>query len=430
MHFKVARSRSWILAAVALAGAAALARAQGGVDDGLLSRKRLFAEQQLAALAQPFVGVHAAAGVAPGLFPIRATGVSTAPIVDAANAFLAALTPAQTIRTIFAVDDAEWRRWSKSTTASTPVRASASARCPTLSAGGHGLLRASLSAKGLALSQDIMKTDQVLREVNDDALRYDEQLYFVTVMGRPSATEPWGWQIDGHHLIVNYFVLGDQVVMTPVFMGAEPVVATTGKYAGNAVLQSEQDQGLAFMRGLEPAQSRRRPSADKPANDIQAQADSDNLVIDYRGVKASTLPAPLKAQLLALTGLYVGNMRDAHAKVRMSEVAAHLDDTWFAWAGGTDDDAVFYYRIHSPVILIEFDHQMPVGTPASSRGRADARAHPHHGADAERQRLRQGSAAAAPGRAPALSGRRPRASARPAAECFSTRLITGGSERR
>jgi hypothetical protein len=25
--------------------------------------------------------------------------------------------------------------------------------------------------------------------------------------------------------------------------------------------------------------------------------------------------------------------------------------------GGTDEDGVFYYRIHSPVILIEFDHQ-------------------------------------------------------------------------
>ena len=81
-------------------------------------------------------------------------------------------------------------------------------------------------------------------------------------MGRPSATEPWGWQIDGHHLIVNYFVLGDQVVMTPVFMGGEPAVATTGKYAGNAVMQSEQDQGLAFMRALEPTQQQAR---DDPA---------------------------------------------------------------------------------------------------------------------------------------------------------------------
>ena len=50
-------------------------------------------------------------------------------------------------------------------------------------------------------------------------------------------------------------------------------------------------------------------------------------------------------------------MDDGHARVQMEEVRAHLDRTWFAWIGETDADSVFYYRIHSPVILIEFDHQ-------------------------------------------------------------------------
>jgi len=33
----------------------------------------------------------------------------------------------------------------------------------------------------------------------------------------------------------------------------------------------------------------------------------------------------------------------------------------FAWIGETADDAVFYYRLQSPVLVIEFDHQAPVG---------------------------------------------------------------------
>ena len=78
------------------------------------------------------------------------------------------------------------------------------------------LMRASLSAKGVQLSKDIMKTNQTLREINDDVLSYDEDLYFFSLMGVPSDSEPWGWQIDGHHLVINYFVLGDQVVMTTV----------------------------------------------------------------------------------------------------------------------------------------------------------------------------------------------------------------------
>lgn len=373
------RRRLVILSTVAATALAMLARAQPGLDDALLARKRMFAEEQLAALGQPFVGLRTSAGARSGLFPLRATGVSTAPIVKAAQDFLAALTPAQLIRTVFAVDDAEWRRWSNVdnglyTRQGVSLREMSEAQREA----AMTLLRVSLSARGLTQALDIMKTDQVLREVNDDALRYDERLYFFTVMGRPSASEPWGWQIDGHHLVVNYAVLGDQVVMTPVFMGGEPVVATSGRYAGNAVLQVEQNEGLAFMRALSPAEQQAATiRRDKPGNDIQAQANSDNLVLDYAGVKASTLSAPLKARLLALAGRYVGHLRDDHASVRMRDVAAHLDDTWFAWAGGVSDDAVFYYRIHSPVVLIEFDHQLPVGTRTLFPPDRPTRAHIH-----------------------------------------------------
>ena len=52
---------------------------------------------------------------------------------------------------------------------------------------------------------------------------------------------------------------------------------------------------------------------------------------------------------------------DGHAAVKMTEVIQHLDETYFAWVGGTSAESVFYYRIHSPVVLIEFDHQRPIG---------------------------------------------------------------------
>lgn len=56
--------------------------------------------------------------------------------------------------------------------------------------------------------------------------------------------------MDGHHLIINYFVLGDQVVMTPLFVGSEPVIAETGKYKGIEILQDEHDAGLKMLRSL------------------------------------------------------------------------------------------------------------------------------------------------------------------------------------
>jgi len=62
------------------------------------------------------------------------------------------------------------------------------------------LLRASLSADGFAKSRDIMRLNGVLARLVDDLEEYGEDLYFFTVMGEPSATEPWGLQLDGHHL--------------------------------------------------------------------------------------------------------------------------------------------------------------------------------------------------------------------------------------
>jgi hypothetical protein len=336
----------------------------GPTPDGKEQVRKQFADREQAAVAAPYVGVTTKDGREPGLYPIRATGVPTDALVTTATAFLATLTPEQKARTAFPVEDAEWRKWCNVDNG-IYVRQGTSLKemNPAQRAAARELMRATLSAKGLALTDAIRRTDQTLRELNNDDPSYDEELYFFTVMGSPSATEPWGWQLDGHHLIINTFVLGDQVVMTPAFWGGEPIHAKTGKYAGNTVLQEEQDQGFAFMRSLDPAQqAAARIAPAKVRNDIQAEAFKDNAVLDYAGLPATKLTAEQRKQLLALAALFVNNQGDGHARVKLAEVAAYADKTWFAWVGDTSPDAVFYFRIHSPVILIEFDHQQPVGT--------------------------------------------------------------------
>ena len=349
--------------ALYLVALAAGAPAAGGQQDHA-QRAEQFRERSLQfdrkGLAEPFKGIATSKGLATGLFALRATGVSTEPVRRAADAFLAALTAEQRAQTTFAVDDDEWRRWMNqdfyarqgvSFLEMTDAQREA----------GIALLRAGLSARGLQQTRDIMRLNHTLAELDhDDFDRYGEWRYHLTVMGRPSATEPWGWQLDGHHAIVNYFVLGDQVVMTPTFAGSEPVVAPSGKYKGTAVLQAEERQGLALLQALSPEARRHAVlRVSKTGNENVAEAWKDNVVLDYAGVRAAGLPAAAREQLLALIGLYVGAMDEGHARVKMDEVRRHLDDTWLAWIGGTEPGSVFYYRIHSPVILIEFDHQVP-----------------------------------------------------------------------
>jgi hypothetical protein len=325
--------------------------------------RRMSREAERRGLAEPFRGVTADGQVVPGLFAVRATGVSTEPVRLAAAAFLAALTAEQRARTAFSVDDDEWRKWMNQhfyVRQGTAFKDMTDAQKDAALA----LLRAGLSARGLALTRDIMRLNTTLAEINGgNFAEYGEGLYSITVMGAPDPREPWGWQLDGHHLIVNYFVLGDQVVVTPSFFGSEPAVAHAGRYQGTAVLQEEQRLGLELLRALDAAQ-RGRAVLDpvKTGNDNQTEAFRDNAVVPHVGLRASEMTAPQQAQLLALVERYVGTMDDGHARLKMDEVRAHLADTYFAWIGGAADDSVFYYRIHSPVLLIEFDHQLPVGT--------------------------------------------------------------------
>ncbi len=324
--------------------------------------ERMSSQSEERGLAEPFKGITTDGNIQPGLFKLESTGVSTESVQSAAVAFLESLDDDQKARATFPVDDDEWRKWMNQ---HFYIRQGVGFVDMTEKQrkAAFDLMGTSLSVEGLKLSKDIMKLNHTLGEINDNFEEYGEWLYWMTIMGEPSETEPWGWQIDGHHLIINYFVLGDQVVMTPFFVGSEPVIAEMGKYKGIEILQNEQNAGLKMMQSLNDDQkSAAVIEVSKDGNNNLTEAFKDNVVIDNEGVQVSSFTTAQKDQMLSLIKLYVDNMDEGHAKVKMEEVEKYLDDTWFAWIGGSEEDAVYYYRIQSPVILIEFDHQRPVAT--------------------------------------------------------------------
>jgi Protein of unknown function (DUF3500) len=310
-------------------------------------------------LADPFKGITTDGNVLPGLFEVVPTGVATEPVRNAAEKFIASLSNVQLARTMFPVDDIKWRKWMNQ---HFYVRQGVSLQEMTDAQreAAFALMRASLSAQGFELSRNVMRLNETLAEMVNEHTFLGEWLYFFTIMGQPSVTQPWGWQLDGHHCIINYFVLGDQVVMTPHFFGSEPVRATSGKYKGLVILQEEQNTGLQMLQSLSDSQ-RQRAVIDfsKTGNNNLTEAFKDNVVLDYAGLRANDLSRPARDHLRDLANLYISNMDEGHARVKMDEIDRHLENTWFAWIGGTQPDSAFYYRIQSPVILIEFDHQRP-----------------------------------------------------------------------
>ncbi len=333
-----------------------------------------FVQMEQRALAEGFKGVTTDGKVQRGLFEIKSTGVSTAPLVEAAKAFLNGLSDEQATKTMFPVGDDEWRKWANQH--SYPRQGMGfnemTAKQRKLA---FGLVGAGLSVKGLKMTQDIMKLNGTLGELTGRHDEYTEWLYWITIMGDPSTTEPWGWQLDGHHVVINHFVLGDQVVMTPLFVGSEPVAAKSGKFKGTIILQAEQAKGLEMINVLDAKQQAKAiVQKEKPGNNGSLEAFHDNVLIPYAGLKASEMTSSQRETLMELIALYVGNTRADQAKVRMSEVERHLDRTHFAWVGGTTSASVYFFRIHSPVIIIEFDHQRGI---ALNRGGPPNRDHIH-----------------------------------------------------
>lgn len=313
-------------------------------------------ERARAALAEPFVGITTEGQVVPGLFPLQATGASTRPVREAAEAFLAALDERQRSRALLAAEGEQWRNWSS--IHRYPRQGIAFAELNDAQRQkAFKLLEESLSLRGLRTVRDIMRLNQTTAELTGRYEEYGEDRYWLVVLGPPSDTAPWGWKLEGHHLVIHFFVLKDQVVMTPTFLGSEPVQAASGKYAGTRVLHVEEQTALGFVNGLTPAQRAKAILSEELPPDVFASAFRDNLRLPYEGIRYEELTPAQQARLLALIGLHVGYLRPEHAAAKMEEVRRHLADTWFAWMGGTGHDSVFYYRIHSPVILIEFNHQ-------------------------------------------------------------------------
>ncbi|GHH26577.1 DUF3500 domain-containing protein [Streptomyces lanatus] len=331
------------------------------------------------------------------LFTIHSTKVATAPVISAANAFLAGLTDTQKTSTQFTVHSTEWRLWSNIDSYDRQG-VSLADLSDDQKALGTALLKAALSADGLETTEKIRRINQAAGEAIGNTNSFNEDAYYWTLMGTPSATEPWGFQFDGHHLVVNYFVLGSQVVMSPCFWGSEP---TSMEIDGETVTVCHEEvvASLAFINSLTTAQqSVAIASSTKSNESMKAGAFADNTVQAYEGLRGDKLNAAQRKKLLGIVEAFVGRAKADAAKVRMAEVAEHLSDTYVTWAGGIADDSAFYVRVHSPVVWVEVDCQGPgplAGAYGATQGDGPTQKHVHsvirtpNGNDYGRELLRQ-----------------------------------------
>jgi Protein of unknown function (DUF3500) len=87
----------------------------------------------------------------------------------------------------------------------------------------------------------------------------NEFSYNIALYGDPDPQAPWGWQLFGHHCAVNCLVVDGRMVLSPLFLGAEPDAIDEGPLAGGSPFTERIELGIALMSALPADQRRKAP---------------------------------------------------------------------------------------------------------------------------------------------------------------------------
>ena len=280
---------------------------------------------------------------------------SSAVMAEAANRFLASLTPEQRAKATFSFEGDERQNWHF-----VPLERKGLAIREMTPAQKHlasALLSAGLSQQGYMKAETIMSLEDVLKIIeHGTGPERDPEKYYFSIFGQPSADGTWGYRVEGHHLSQNYTVSGGHVAGAPSFFGANPAEVREGPRKGLRALGAEEDLGRAVIQSLDAA--RRKIAI------VDGQAYKDILTFDSRkaalkgqpsGLEASKMTAKQFDLLMALLEEYARNMPEQIAQSREEQIKKAGKEIYFAWAGGTEKGEPHYYRVQTKTFLIEYD---------------------------------------------------------------------------
>lgn len=300
-------------------------------------------------------------------------GAPVESMVEAANKIQLLASPSELQAIYYSINAEEWRQWINPEIYVFRHGIRLEEASPELIAAIHGLLKASLSPSGYAKARGCMKVNDFLGKLVAGEKVLNEISYNFAIFGTPSIKEPWGWQIFGHHFCMNCLVIGKQMALAPVFMGAEPNVIDEGPDKGTELFTNQEAAGMALMASLDEAtQARVLVTDDVYCSALPGwrfhRADQrhlggafqDNREIPYEGSLVSTFTTAQQQKVRHIIELSLDYLPDGALKARLSEIHDHWDRTYFAWIGGFKTGDAFYYSIHSPVVLLEFDHHSGV----------------------------------------------------------------------
>ncbi|MEM8670331.1 MAG: DUF3500 domain-containing protein [Planctomycetota bacterium] len=288
-----------------------------------------------------------------GTYSPKVTGHDAEAMANAGKAFVASLDPQQREKLLEDLTSGERERWTN-----LPQRSGngglALGKCNKEQVRAFCDFMATLLSKGGYQKMcNVMLSDDQLLENGKPRAGFGTEDFFVVVFGEPSATEPWGFQLDGHHLGLNLSIEGEKITLAPSHTGAQPVIFKINEKEIRP-LAGENDLAFELVGSLTEDQQSAILS-DRRGN-LAAGPGQDNIP-QLDGVACSTFS---KAQVGLLTKLieeWVGILPPKQAKERMAVLSAEIPKMKFGWRGGTSNGDAIYYSIQGPTVLIEYAAQ-------------------------------------------------------------------------
>lgn len=284
---------------------------------------------------------------------------SSSLMVNAARAYLASLTPEQKARGTFAFTSDERENWHFIPFDAPKARKGVALREMT-SAQKHlaeALLSAGLSPEGIIKAHTIMSLDAILKEMeHGKGPERDPEKYFVSIFGEPTEHGEWGYRFEGHHISLNFTIRDGRIASSPNFFGANPAEVREGPRAGLRALAREEDLGRALIKSLNDAQ-RAIAIVDKTAPKDIITFDTRKAALNGQpnGLAYSKMTPAQRDKLTELVTDYASNFPEQIAALRLAQYRKNQANLFFAWSGGIEKGEPHYYRVQTPVFLIEYD---------------------------------------------------------------------------
>ncbi|WP_225309684.1 DUF3500 domain-containing protein [Larkinella humicola] len=228
------------------------------------------------------------------------------------------------------------------------------------------LLKLAMSEQGYEKTTAIMDMENVLRVQENrppNDTHRDPVNYFFTFFGEPNSKEPWGWRLNGHHLLWQFSSLTGKISgMTPTFLGSNPdIVRVDVPQKGKQILKQEAELGLALVNSLNSDQLKMALLNETSPQEIFSTNVRKVSIEKMEGIPFPKLTESQQKTFLTLLDTYLNNYHVTLKNQQMDKLKKiGLDKLVFAWAGdrqpGFGPGKGQYYRIHGPTLLIEYDN--------------------------------------------------------------------------